>query len=203
MPKLDYVITTSNGCIPYVVDTEKDFFGRIWKVYLDDMLFKDSFYDQGGRCSLEIFIGSGSKVAVGFRHKPSVLVSKRGNYKLTEEKYKEVLEAMECQLFADFATGKLSLGQKDIVEPKSLKDFNELSEGQCLFGTQFINDLTDAGMVLHIDNEGHLDSRHLDETDFEYQKYLLSINEINAYSFISESNYRVLYEYVEMKNKNK
>lgn len=200
--KLDYVITTLKGCIPYVVDTEKVFFDKTKKVYLDDMLFKDSFYDKGCRCSLKTFIGSGNEVAVGFRHKPSVLVSKRGNYKLTQGKYKSVLEAMECKFFADFGTGRLSLGQRDVIEPRDLDDFNKLAESHTLFGTQFIDDLVDAGMMLYIDDEKHLLSRHLKDTDLEYQKYLLTINEMNAYSFISENNYKVFHEYIEMKNKN-
>lgn len=200
--KLDYVITTSKGCIPYIVDTDKDFLTKTRKVYLDDMLFKDSFYDKNCRCPLKVFIGSNSEVVVGFRHKPPVLVSKRGNYKLTQEKYKNVLGAMECQSFADFNTGRLSLDQNDVVEPKNLDDFNELVRSQSLFGTQFINDLIDEGMMLYIDNGSHLlCSRHLKDTGFEYQKYLLSINEMNAYSFVSENNYRVFYEYIEMKNK--
>lgn len=195
--KIDYAITTTNGSIHYVTQTSEPHFLKPRKIYIDDFLFKDSFFDKNFTVELKKYIGSEMPVLVGYRNKPKILVSKRGHYKLKEDKYNEVIKQMNAEHFFDFKTGKLIYNGNEVYEPKDIEDFNNSKE--CMFGTQFINDLTDKGMVIY-ENDGILESKHLNDTDLEYQKYMLSINEITAFTLISESNYKVFYDFINRKN---
>lgn len=201
---MDYVITTSIGCVPYVVDCEHAHFRKMRKVLLDDFLYKDSLYDKNFEADLKTFIGTDSEVVVGFRNdslckSTRIIASKRGNYRLTEERYNEVLKLMKVDRFADFKTGEIRVNGLVLVEPTDISEFTKSDTK--IYGTHIINELTNKGMLLLIEDSG-LTCRHLNDTDFEYEKYLLSINEMNAFTFISEHNYRVLFEYALLQAKN-
>lgn len=196
----DYIITTKMGLIPYVIDYEHPHFKKVRKVFLDDFLFKDSFYDKNLEEDLRKFISVEGDIILAFKNekdikkKQHILYSKGGNYKLTEERYNQVLKAMKIENnYTNFTTGKTHYNGMEIYEPKNLDDFLSCENPLC--GTQFINNLTDQGIMLYIE-EGSLKSRHLNDSDNEYEKYMLSINEMGAFTFLSENNYKALYEYL-------
>ncbi|ELA41086.1 uncharacterized protein VICG_01879 [Vittaforma corneae ATCC 50505] len=204
-PKIDYVITTSIGCVPYVVDCEHAHFKKTRKVFLDDFLYKNSFYDKNFEADLKTFIGTDSEVILGFKSSDAlckntrIIASKRGNYRLTEARYNEILKLMKVDKFADFKTGKIKVNNLELVEPKDLSEFTKCDNK--IYGTQLINELTESGLLLFIE-DSKLACRHLNDTDFEYEKYLLSINEMNVFTFISEHNYKTLFEYALQHEKN-
>ncbi|KAM0679600.1 hypothetical protein GINT2_002230 [Glugoides intestinalis] len=201
--KLDYVITCDKGCIPYVIDCEKAHFEKNRKLFIDDFLYKDSFYDKGFEEDIAKFIGGECKVVLGFKgnertSKNRILVSKRGHYKINKLAYEKVIGQMKIASdnCASFENGDLFLEGEKIVEPRDLEEFNQ----GCfrVFGTDFINKMTEEGKLL-IEEEGRLKAKHLNETEFEYEKYLFEIKEMIAFTFISEHNYKVLYEFVKQK----
>lgn len=205
---IDYVITTTKGCIPYITDTKKSFLSKKIKVYLDDFLYKDSFYDKNTKYPIKNFISAEEEVIVGFKGKPTPLISKRGHYKLTKEKYKETLALMGANTYAEYDTGKIFFDKTEIIEPADLDSFNLLlqseSNGSLIVGTQFINDLVEKSMILYCKKmDGakiELSAKHLNDTEHEYQKYLLSINEMNAFAFVSETNYKNFHDFVKIVN---
>lgn len=201
--KLDYVITCDKGCIPYVIDCEKAHFEKHRKLFIDDFVYKNSFYDKGFEESIAKFIGGDCKVLLGFKGnertaKHRILVSKRGHYKLDKVAYEKVIEQMKMDIndCAGFENGSLFLEGEEIVEPKDLKEFNEGNFR--VFGTGFINKMTEEGKLL-INENGKLRSKDLNETEFEYEKYLFGIKEMLAFTFLSEHNYKVIYEFVNEK----
>lgn len=192
-----YAITTVQGAIPHIIDIEQAFLQHPRKVYIDDFLYLNSFYHKGGEAMLQKFIGSPTAVYLAFKEGPCVLKSKHGNYKLAPDTYNEMVTRMAVGAHADYTTGKLWHRGAELVEPASVAEFNEmLASGARLFGTGFINKMTQDAMVLCI-ADSRLAAKSIEETDNEYVKYMLSINEMNAFTFISESNYRVFHEYFE------
>lgn len=201
MDKIDYVITTSVGAIPYIIDTEKVYLNKLKKVFIDDILYKDSFYDKGNKHSLKAFIGSTTDVILGFKAKPGILTSKRGNYKINAEKYSQIVQDLEVKNFSDFKTGILKIQEREVIEPKDLSEFKSMQERKdVIFGTLFINELTEKGMMIFIDDNNDLQVRHINDSECEYEKYMFSINEMNAFTFISENNYRILNDYFSIKS---
>ena len=191
--KRDYIITTKNGCIPYIVYDKEIHFQKSRKILLDEFLFKDSFYDKNLTEKIEKYLGVELPVLIGFKNTPRILISKKGNYKLTEARYNEIMNQMQASNYFEYKTGKLIYNGNEVYEPRDLNDFNNSSHK--LIGTQFINDLIDQGMIIY-EKDGVLISKHLNETDYEYQKYMLKINEMNAFSFICDYNYKVLYDFL-------
>lgn len=204
----DYIITTNIGCIPYIIDTDKEYLKKPKKIYLDDILYKDSFYDKSNKCPIRTFIGIEEDVYLAFRNKANTLSSKRGNYKLKQVKYEELVKELDVTGYADFKTGNLRINSKSpevsnefeeseiIQEPKNLEDFRQkLKDGVKYFGTEFINKMVEDGLLLKIDETGDLKAEHINQSNFEYQKYLFSINEMNAFTFISENNYKIFHDY--------
>lgn len=194
----DYIITTKSGCIPYIINDSEVYFNKPRKIYLDDFLCKDSFYDKKFSEKIEKYLGIDVPVLVGFKNTPKILISKKGHYKLTEDRYKEVIGQMQAKFYFDFSSGKLIFNDKEVYEPKNLDDFN--NGNQEMVGTQFINDLIDQAILIYEEN-GILMCKHLNETDLEYQKYLLSINEMNAFAYISDHNYRIFYDFMNKPSK--
>lgn len=193
--KPSYAITTVQGTIPYIVETDRVFLQRPRKVLLDDFLYKDSFYHQGGAEPLKSFIGSDTDVYLGVRERPGLLRSKRGNFRVSRDYYSEIVAKMGVEVFADYATGKIVHGGAELAEPADLGELITMLEGGTrLFGTGFVNRMTEAGSVLRIE-DGKLVCRDISETDHDYVKYMFSIKEMNAFAFISENNYRVLSEF--------
>lgn len=191
----DYAITTVQGAIPYIIETGRAFLNKPRLVLLDDFLYKDSFYDRGGDQPLREFIASEADVYLGVRERPCLLKSKRGNFRVSRSRYDEVVARMKADVFADYDTGRVTRGGTELVEPADIDELARLiSEGKRLFGTGFINRMTESGRVLSIEG-GCLCCRDIGETDHEYVKYMFSIKEMNAFTFISENNYRVLFEF--------
>ncbi|KAI5169576.1 hypothetical protein PAEPH01_0828 [Pancytospora epiphaga] len=200
----DYVIATTQGAIPYILETDKVFLRKPRLVYLDDFMYKGSYYEGGGVLPLKDFIASETEVYLATKGAPSILTSKRGNYRLSSDLYEEVSQRMEVKMKADYKTGIISINGRKLFQPSDLDEFNQLiNQGAVFFSTEFVNKLTDAGNILLIKN-GILCAGSILESENEYIKYMYSINEINAFTYMSESNYRVLHEYFELlKRKNK
>jgi len=197
---MKYAISTSIGAIPYVIECDHPEFRRPKIVFLDDFLFKDSIYDKNQKVSLVDLIGgaeTAGEIGLAFRNATAcknnrILTSKRGNYKLTPERYSEILALMGVETHAEFKTGVLRMNGGEVVEPTALSEYVRGTE--TVFGTQIVNDLTAKGMLIYLDGD-KLSCKHLNETDHEYEKYMLSINEMNAFTFIAEHNYKALYEF--------
>lgn len=199
--KLDYVITTNAGAIPYIAFPNSKQFLKVRKVYLDDFLYKDSFYEKGNSMPLRTFIASPEQVCLGFRGDPKILKSKRGNYKLTPGAYEEVIKTMDIALYASYEGNKIYIDEKEVLEADDIPDFmNLLEKGHRLFGTQFINNLIEKRRLLCL-SEGVLLEKDVEECGDDYLKHLVQINEINGMTTISENNYLVFYNFVEEFNK--
>lgn len=196
----DYIITTVQGAIPYILDTTEPFLQKKLKVLLDDFLYKDSFYHKGGNLSLQRFIASPTTPYLAFKSKSSTLNSKRGNFKLNKDYYHEIVKIMNPAGFADYETSHLTVNGLKCIEPASLEDFNKLLQKDKLFvGTNFINKMTLEGKLLII-KDRELTSQNLQDSCHEYVKHMFSINEMNAFTCISKNNYKIFYEYSELLN---
>lgn len=205
--RLDYVITCKSGFIPYIIDTTDASLRKCKKIFLDDFLYRDSFYEKGHVQEISKYIASEFPVCLGFlgnlrTAKERILVSKRGNYKISKERYEKALEQMQVPkgFHAEFESGELWVNGKAVYEPTDLDDFNKILVAKketrdIVFGTAFINQLTEKGEMLFIEDQV-LKTRHINETEFEYQKYLIRIKEIVGYTFIAESNYKTFYSYL-------
>lgn len=219
-PKIDYVITTVKGTIPHVIDGPVYDLNKPFKIFLDDFLYKNSFYDLQNKLSIDKFIGVEDKtILLSFKNKSSCLISKKGNYKPSREKYNEILDLMKPEtnnnilIPADFNNGDLFLNGIKVVEPVDLDDFNNIIKNNTnvIFGTEFINKLTDEAHLLYY-NDDQLLCVHLNDAstiknfenlfNLEYYKYLLTINEMNLYSYICEINYLTFNNFInEFNNK--
>jgi len=277
-----YVISTIQGAIPFIPLPDSPVYNAPRLIYLDDFLYKDSFYEalaggstgalapnasdsvsdhSGTGYPIAAFIGTTQEVIVAFRGKEAVrkrenmrnsgenmcnsesvakneancnskdtpggeignkkpkfrlLRSKRGNYKLTEDRYNETIKKMSAKNCADFFTGEVKYNDFCVIDPETLEEFNEkFSKGRAenqpqdtqppgnqprnrlLFGTSFLNNLSKEGRILTVNSgDGSLfGSVHINDTEEEYTKYLYSINEINAFSFIAGKNYEIFGRY--------
>lgn len=202
-PRVDYLVTTESGCVPYIIDMEGEYLQKGLKVYVDDFVYKDSFYVRGGESTIRQFIGACQPVYLSFRGRPSVLTSKRGNFVLKSEAYSQLAQRMRPEGAADYSTGRLVVNGLECREPASLGHFMEMvgGTGAVLFGTGFINGLIREAKLL-VNINGRLETRALKDSgaEYEYEAYMLSINEMNAYTFVAESNYRAIHEYVQWLN---
>ena len=193
--EFSYCITTDRGTIPYVIETDAPCFQHPRLVYLDDFLYKDSYYDKGGDEPIASFIGCTTDVYAVFKHKPGVLLSKRGNYKLKKEAYAKFVGVMKPAQAAEYETGRLTVDGENLVEPADLEDFKKLLRSGCrLFGSAFVNEMVAKGLLLEM-KEGELVAARLEDSSHEYIKYAHSINEMNASTFLAEHNYQTLHEY--------
>lgn len=193
----DFVISTDKGMVPYLIESKVYNFNKPMKIFLDDFLYKDSFYDKGNVFPLNKFVGRES-LLLSFKNKRNTLTSKKGNYKLTDTKYNEVIKNM----------GPVRIeSENETIEPKDLEDFNNIIKKaqKTVFGTSFINKMTEAGDLLFI----NVDSKtvfsknitsDINIENIEYYSYLHSIKEINAFSFISEWNYQKFKEIIDLLN---
>lgn len=199
MKELSYIITTNTGVIPNVINPkEHSSLSKHVKLYLDDFLFKDSFYDLGGELSLKEFCKIDEKIALGFKNTPKVLTSKRGNYKLTKEAYEKVLGIMKPDYYSDYDTGKLSIEKKEVVEPKDLETFCALikTEG-IIVGTGFIHKLVEEKKMLKLMNNKIEETNAFDcdccgDLSPGYLEYLCSINEMNAGYYLTVHNFNFI-----------
>ncbi|ADM12651.1 uncharacterized protein Eint_111520 [Encephalitozoon intestinalis ATCC 50506] len=149
-----YFISTKCCMVPHIPDAKSiSSTNKNIKIYVDDILYKDSAYDGGFDLPIREFCAiSDIKTCLGFRNKPSVLVSKRGHYKLNKERYEGLLEVWRPDYHADFETGKIIIEGNELIEPKDTRDFVELlNSGHLLFGTEFINTLVEQGMMLALE----------------------------------------------------
>lgn len=191
--KRNYVLTTVTGMVPYITDYTNDHFKKTRKLFLDDFLQKDSFYDRGLSTDIKKYVGCDEEVIIGFKKTPKVLESKKGNYKLTEDKYKQTVINMNANCYADFSTGKLLYEGEEVYEPVDLDDFNNSTAK--LFGTSFINQMVDKGELLYIDGD-RLCSKSILDSEDEYHKYIWSLKEIISFTMLAEKNYKVFSEFL-------
>ncbi|CAD26073.1 hypothetical protein [Encephalitozoon cuniculi GB-M1] len=195
-----YFISTRSCVVPHVVDAQSvPSTNKNIKIYADDILYKDSPYDEGFDLSLKDFCAiSGIKTCLGFRNKPSILVSKKGHYKLKAQRYKELLEVLRPDYYADFKTGKITVERDELIEPKDVRDLVEwLSKGHLLFGTEFINDLVSQGTMLKLSGCrlevcGIFDCKCCGSLSPGYLEYLWSIKEMSAFTYLAIHNYNTL-----------
>lgn len=194
--KAQYAITTIMGSIPYIVNDTQPFLDKPRIVFLDDFFYKDSYYHKGGTMPLQKFIASSTEIYLATKNnKPALLSSKRGNFRVSSDVYAEVLERMKVSAHQDYLTGKLTVDFATLNEPVDLDDFvQKVKEGHRLFGTGWVNRLTEAHCLLALE-DGKLSSQSVNATEHEYVKYMASIKEMNALTFISEHNYRILDSY--------
>lgn len=216
--KINFVITTEKGIIPHIIDGPVYDLKKPFKIFLDDFLYKESYYEKN-KLSIHEFIGiqnEGKRILVSAKYKGSVLVSKKGHYKLSEVDFKNVIDRIkssnEILINADYKENRLFMDEIEVVEPKDLNDFNRLvdiKEGNLIFGTDFINKISNEACLLY-QKDSVLISIHINDSnvnDFkninnlEYIKYLYSIKEMNSYSFITEYNYIYFNEYITNFNK--
>ncbi len=83
-------------------------------------------------------------------------------------------------------------------EPSTIEELNDfIRNDNIVIGTRFINECVEMGRILYRGEDDELIYKHICDTDYEYEKYLYSIKEINAYIFIAEKNYETLIKYIE------
>lgn len=201
MPHPSYIISTKLCTIPHITNPgsisslDKDL-----KIYMDDILYKDSAYDKGLGLSIKNFCSVSKSICIAFRNKPKILISKRGHYRLKKERYLELLKTLGPDHHADFDSGKVFIGENELVEPKSVEDFVErLKKGNQLFGTEFVNSLVTDGLMLMLEGNklstnGIFDCSCCGNLSKGYLKYLWDIKEMNASTYLAIHNYNVLDE---------
>ncbi|EOB15047.1 hypothetical protein NBO_10g0037 [Nosema bombycis CQ1] len=138
-----FLISTVTGQIPNIIKNSKiESLKGDLILYLDDFLYKDSIYDTEG-CEISLkelcAIDENKKILLAFRNTPKVLSSKRGNYKLTKEKFLKVLNIMKPDYYVDFTTQKM-INFKDkseidgkFVDPKTPEEFYNLTKEKKYF----------------------------------------------------------------------
>lgn len=185
--------------VPHVINSDcKTSLNKDMKIYMDDVLYKGSAYDRGVSVPIKEFCSISNKVILGFRNKPKILVSKRGHYKLSRERYEEVLRVMMPDYHADFDTGRIVVEGQELVEPRDIREFVKmLQEGYLLFGTDFINDLVMDGQMLKLEGSclsvnGVFDCFCCGDLSEGYLKHLLDIKEMNGYTYLTIHNYNIL-----------
>lgn len=195
-----YFIATRSCVVPHVVDPQAvSSTNKALKIYIDDILYKDSAYDQGFDLPIGEFCAiPGVKTCLGFRNRPKVLVSKRGHYKLTKERYGALLGVLRPDYHADFESGKVFVEGRELVEPASVAGFVELlGTGDVLFGTEFVNGITDQGLMMR--RKGNklgvgkiFDCRCCGDLAEGYLEHLWRIKEMNALTYIAIHNYNTI-----------
>lgn len=206
-----YFISTKSCVVPHVIDAQSiPSTNKNVKIYIDDILYKDSAYEGGLDLEIKEFCAfSNIKTCLGFRNKPNTLVSKRGHYKLKKQKYEEILEVLKPDYYADFDTGKIFIDENELVEPKEVEELIELlNRGHLVFGTEFINNLVNQGMMMKFDGFKLdvceiFDCKCCGDLSTGYLKYLWSIKEMNALTYLAIHNYNVLDEVFEAIGTNK
>lgn len=199
--KRDYLISTIQGSIPYIIDDTKPFLQVNRKILLDDFVYKDSFYAKNGDMNIKKYTAVSVNPYVCFKEISKVLKSKRGNYKLKQEDYHEIVKKMNPAGYAAYDNSTLTINGEICVEPKDFCDFKKIIETETfLVGTDFVNKLIIEGKILQIKNN-ELKIVDINKHDDEYLKYIFSINEINALTTISEINYKAMFDYFNILNK--
>jgi hypothetical protein len=200
----EYVVTTKLGMVPHVIDmTPFPSLNRTLKIYMDDILYKDSFYDRATDVPIKEFCSTDRKVAISFRKSPRTLISRRGHYKLDREKYMQVVRILDPDYCADFETGRVFIDGKELIEPPDLGSFVKgLREEGKIFGTQFINNMVDEGRMLSFDG-CRIEARDIYDCGCcgglseGYLRHLWSIKEMNASSYLAIHNYNMLQKIME------
>ncbi|KAG5859071.1 hypothetical protein KMI_09g14990 [Encephalitozoon hellem] len=206
-----YFISTKSCVVPHVVDPQSiPSTNKNVKIYIDDILYKDSAYEGGFDLEINEFCSFSSiKTCLGFRNRPKTLVSKRGHYKLKKERYEELLGVLKPDYHADFDTGKIFVEGNELIEPKDVGEFVELlNGGHLLFGTEFVNNLVNQGMMMRfdgckIDVCRIFDCKCCGDLSPGYLEYLWNIKEMNALTYLAIHNYNVLDEIFKATSLNK
>lgn len=208
----DYVISTCKGCIPHVIDvTQNICFQKHYLVFADDFLHPDGYYvSQSPTCSINTFIQIPYPVIVAFRHsikptrraKTRVLQTFQGSHRVTKTMYEQFIARSKPAMHASFETSKVEV---EIVEPSDLDDACRLLKKGCIIGTLFLNEMTNRGLLIDLDNGAR--STPVTEYGFQccccvqhrkaYIEHLWFINEIVCLSIIQNHNYHHLQKIVE------
>lgn len=208
----DYVISTCKGCIPHVVNiTQNTCFQKHYLVYVDDFLHPDGYYaSQSHTCNINTFLQIPYSIIVAFRHsrKPSrraktrVLQTFQGNHTVTKAMYEHFIARAKPAMHASFDTSDVGVG---LVEPSDLDDACRLLNKGCIIGTLFVNEMTDRGLLIDLDNGAR--PVHVTKYGFQcsccaqhgkaYIEHLWSIGEIICMSIIQNHNYRHLQRIVD------
>lgn len=125
-----FLISTVTGQIPNVVrHTDTEALKGDLMLFWDDFLYKDSYYDND-QCTLSLrefcSIDGDRNIFLGFRNTPKILKSKRGNFKLTKERYEKLLIVMKPDYCVDYTTQNVinlkdnSIHTKKYIEPKDI-----------------------------------------------------------------------------------
>lgn len=204
MPRPDYVITTRLCTVPHVADPScVKSLSKTVKIYVDDVLYKDSAYDKGLGMTIKEFCSISGKVCVGFKNKPKVLVSKRGHYRLCRKRYEEVMKVLCADYHADFDSGKIVVNGLEEVEPSDVEELVRLvNGGHMLFGTGFVHGLVENGLMMRfvcgsLSVNKIFDCSCCGDLSPGYLRYLWGIKEMNAYTYLTVHNYNVLEEMME------
>lgn len=195
----NYAISTYHGCVPHIIDPQ---FTAPYIIYVDDILYKNSYYSHRPELSLSEFLNLKNKLILKFRDgtKPSrractrSLLSKHGKLIITKEEYERLIKIAKPDFYDSFVpdiTNKNNIGC--IGEPKDISDAINMLEDGKIIGTEFVNVITNEGKI--IDNEKIMS---VDEYGFscaccekysaEYIKYIWSIKEINAFTILQNHN---------------
>lgn len=199
MNKPKYLITTFLGQVPHVIHIEDiPSLNRDILIYMDDILYKDSFYEKETTIPLKKFCSTDKRIYVIFKKSPKILESKRGCYKLTKEKYESMKAVLKADCYTSYDDNKLIIDGQELNEPKDVEEFMvKLKEGHKLFGTQFINNLVnERKMLVYEDSKlvvkDPFDCNCCGDKSEGYVQYLLKIKEMNANTYLAIHNYNVL-----------
>ncbi|KAF9763946.1 hypothetical protein NGRA_0952 [Nosema granulosis] len=213
MAKSKYLISTVTGQIPNIVlHTETDSLKGGLILYLDDFLYKDSIYDTQN-CDISLrelcAINKDREILLAFKKSPKTLFSKRGNFKLSKERYSQILKIMKPDFYLDYSTLEIistlennSKLEYKFVEPKDCNEFYELAKkGGYFLGTNFANEITKNKQMIKFENNklevvDAFDCTCCGDLEKEYLGYLLSINEINGFTYLTTHNYNILKEVI-------
>lgn len=212
-----YLISTKFGMIPNIctgidniISLNRD---RI--LYIDDFVFEDSiFYKK--EISLRDFCNIPNHIKIYLMFKTNknfkngklrTINSKRGDKKIGKEEYEKILKILDPDFYQDFDVQNTVVsknGEKIIVKDiKNIKDLD--TRDTSLISTNFINEMTDNGLMLKIQNdqldvaEEVYDCECCGNLSKGYLLHLKKMKEINFFYYLTIHNYNTLYKFLEGK----
>ncbi|KAI5149280.1 hypothetical protein ENBRE01_0813 [Enteropsectra breve] len=192
-------LTTATGAVPNSISTDILFPSVPRIVYIDDFIYKNSFYTScsGQLPAIADFIATSSPVVLCFKtdamhrvknrsrenteNKPShvirhrILTTAHGNHNIKEEEYLKFVEIMKPSCYADFTTGAVLFNGKRIIEPNSLSEY----------GVKLNCDLDDAKEIKNAAEDVIYGTKIVSDLA-ENNKYLVIENGLLASKDISE-----------------
>lgn len=203
-----YKITTIKGLVPHITDLDKEYYGFTFIVFIDDILYTDSYYENiinskytnTEMFNLNKFLNLKTTIQIRFkgseylkRSNRRVLDTFKGKYYLTKENYDRFIAVTGVKEYEPFDKIDKRMPVLSLNEAIDLLKLNKEVE------TGFIHVLTDNYFT--IDNDRVVKA---DEYSFkcsccikynsEYMKYLIKIKEANAKTIIQHHNYVSFYK---------